>query len=83
MEESPVEGKTLRVGMIGAGLQGGRRAPVIKQFPRTELVIIAATHQETAQQLANSLGCEATNRWEEVIEREDIESFLDGLKKFI
>jgi predicted homoserine dehydrogenase-like protein len=27
------ENKILRVGVIGAGLQGGRRAPVLKQFP--------------------------------------------------
>ena len=69
-------GKTLRVGLIGAGLQGGRRAPILKQFPRTELVMVASAHQEKAQRLADSLGCEATNRWEEVIEREDINVVL-------
>jgi len=76
MKEPVVEGKSLRVGLIGAGLQGGRRAPVLKQFARTKLVMVASAHQEIAQRLANSLGCESTNRWEEVIEREDIDVVL-------
>ncbi len=70
------EDKALRVGIIGAGLQGGRRAPVLKQFPGNELVIVAADHQESAAQLAENIGCEATNHWEEVVEREDIDIVL-------
>ena len=66
------ENRTLRVGLIGAGLQGGRRAPVLKQFPGTELVMVAAAHQEQAKQLADSMGCQATDNWQEVVEREDI-----------
>ncbi len=71
-----VKNKMLKVGLIGAGLQGNRRAPVLKQFPGTELVIIAATHQEATQRLADSMGCEATGHWEEVVEREDIDAVL-------
>ena len=66
------ENRILRVGLIGAGLQGGRRAPVLKQFPRTELVMVAAAHPEQARQLADSMGCQATDNWQEVVEREDI-----------
>ena len=66
------ENRTLRVGLIGAGLQGGRRAPVLKQFPRTELVMVAAAHQKPARRLADSMGCQATDNWQEVVEREDI-----------
>ncbi|MFC1906661.1 Gfo/Idh/MocA family protein [Chloroflexota bacterium] len=68
--------KTLKVGLIGAGLQGNRRAPVLSQFPDTELVIIAGIHEEKAQRLADSMRCEATNRWEEVVEREDVDVVL-------
>ena len=71
-----VKNKILKVGLIGAGLQGWRRAPVLKQFPGTELVIVAAAHQETARQLADSIGCEATDDWQEVVEREDINVVL-------
>lgn len=61
-----------RVGLIGAGLQGGRRAPVLKEFPRTELVVVAAAHKESAARLASSMGCQATDRWDEVVARDDI-----------
>ncbi len=66
----------LRVGLIGAGLQGGRRAPVLKQFPGNELVIVAAAHQEMAERLAKNIGCQATGRWEDVVEREDVDAVL-------
>jgi predicted dehydrogenase len=46
------------------------------QFPGTELVIVAAAHQETAKRLADSVGCEATSHWEEVVEREDIDAVI-------
>lgn len=65
----------MRVGIIGAGLQGWRRAPVLKQFPGTEVVIVATAHQETAERLANSLGCQATTNWAEVIEK-DLDAVL-------
>jgi len=65
----------MRVGLIGAGLQGWRRAPVLKQFPRTEVVIVAAAHQETAERLANSIGCQATANWAEVVEK-DLDAVL-------
>jgi predicted dehydrogenase len=70
------DNRALRVGLIGAGLQGGRRAPVLKQFPRTELVMVAAAHQDQARQLADSMGCQATDNWQEVVEREDINVIL-------
>ena len=66
----------MRVGLIGAGLQGGRRAPVLKQFPNTELVVIAADHHDRAKLLANTMGCQATDNWEEVVARDDIDAIL-------
>lgn len=66
----------LKVGLIGAGLQGGRRAPVLKQSDGTELVMVAAAHKERAQQLADGMGCQATDDWREVVERDDINVIL-------
>ena len=65
-----------KVGVIGAGLQGGRRCPVLKQFPNTELVVIASDHEESVKRLAYNMGCQATTRWEEVVERDDINVVL-------
>jgi predicted dehydrogenase len=45
---------------------------VLKQFPGTELVMVAAAHREQARQLADSMGCQATDNWQEVVAREDI-----------
>lgn len=63
----------MRVGLIGAGLQGHRRAPVIHSFPGTELVVVSAAHKESAQALASKFGCEAAVGWESVVRRSDID----------
>jgi predicted dehydrogenase len=70
-------GKLFKVGLIGAGLQGGRRAPVLRQFKDTELVMVASLHLDHAQKLAGSAGCkEATDRWQDIIARDDINVVL-------
>lgn len=66
----------MKVGLIGAGLQGTRRAPALRQFPNTELVIVADIRLEAAEHLAESVGCQATAHWEKVVEREDLEAVL-------
>jgi len=67
----------LRVGLIGAGLQGGRRAPVLNQFKDTTLVMVTSLHEAHAKALADSAGCkETTDRWQDVVEREDINAVL-------
>ena len=67
------ENNVLQVAIIGAGLQGGRRAPVLRRFPETRLAMVASRTMASAQKLADSMGCEATDRWEEVIELSDID----------
>ncbi|MDP2948456.1 MAG: Gfo/Idh/MocA family oxidoreductase, partial [Chloroflexota bacterium] len=66
----------MRVGIIGAGLQGRRRAPVLRDFPDTELVVISAAHLESAKRWADSMGCEAAVGWEPVVERDDVDVVL-------
>jgi predicted dehydrogenase len=66
-----------RVGIIGAGLQGNRRAPVLKQYKGTTLVMVASLREDQARSLADSVGCkEATDRWQDIIERDDINVVL-------
>jgi predicted dehydrogenase len=68
---------SFKVGLIGAGLQGGRRAPVLKQFKDTELVMVASLHLDHARRLAENTGCKAaTDRWQDVIERDNINAVL-------
>lgn len=63
----------MKVGIIGAGLQGRRRAGALKQFDDIELVIIAAAHLPRAKLLADEMGCQASGNWEDVIARDDID----------
>ena len=66
----------MRVAIIGAGLQARRRAPVIKDWPGTTLVIITAKSKQEAELLAKKMGCEAGEGWENVVIRPDIDIVL-------
>jgi predicted dehydrogenase len=66
----------MRVGIVGAGLQGQRRSPVVRDFPDTELVVISAAHLESAKPLADNVGCEWAVGWEPVVQRDDIDVVL-------
>ncbi len=66
----------MRIAIIGAGLQARRRAPVIKDWPDSELVIITAKTKEEAEPLARKMGCEAGEGWETVVTRPDIDIVL-------
>lgn len=65
----------MRVGIIGAGLQGGRRARAIKESG-DELVMIADLEFERAKNLAEAMKCQATDKWERIAANEDIEAVV-------
>ena len=65
-----------KTGIIGAGLQGGRRAPPVNQFPGSQLVMIADIIPESAKKLAKNMDCEATTRWQDIIEKPDIDTVV-------
>lgn len=66
----------MRVALIGAGLQGRRRAPVLKNLKDTELKIIVSSGLEAARALAGPLGCEASEDWRSVVGRSDIDAVI-------
>lgn len=66
----------MRVGIIGAGLQGRRRAEAMRQFPDTEIRVISAAHREPAQALAKEMGCDAEVGWDAVVARDDIDAVI-------
>jgi predicted dehydrogenase len=68
----------MRVGLIGAGLQGRRRAPTIQSSLGTELVVISCDYSESIQSmtLAKTFGCESTVGWEDVIKRDDLDAIV-------
>lgn len=66
----------MKVGLIGAGRQGKRRARVLQQSEDTELIIVADANYKAAGALADSIGCRATSNWEDVVALEDVEAIL-------
>ena len=63
----------MRVGIIGAGLQGNRRAQGLLGLRDTELLIVTAKELEDAKPLAARMRCDAGEGWEEVVRRPDID----------
>ncbi|MBI2855199.1 MAG: Gfo/Idh/MocA family oxidoreductase [Chloroflexi bacterium] len=66
----------MKVGVIGAGLQGARRATAIKQSGAASLVMIADMNLKAAGTIAEQLDCQPANDWREVIARQDIDSVV-------
>lgn len=66
----------MRVGIIGAGLQGRRRALGLRDHPGVDLSVISASRLEPAKRLADLIGCEAAKGWEPVVKRSDLDAVL-------
>jgi len=62
--------RVLKVGLIGAGLIGARRAAVVKEDPSVDLTMVADVEKDRATEAAARWGvpgCEATSDWKEVV----------------
>ena len=57
-----------RVGLIGAGGAGSRRAAAVAECTRSRLVKVCDLDREAAARVAGPAGAEAATAWEEVIE---------------
>ncbi len=68
--------REMRVGIIGAGLQGRRRALALKRLGGSELVMVADTDKDRAESLSAEMGCQATDDWEEMVARQDIAAVI-------
>ena len=66
----------MKVAIIGAGLQCRRRAPVIKDWPGTQLVVIASLHGEHARDMAGKMGCESSTDWKSAATRKDVDAVV-------
>lgn len=64
------------MGLIGAGLQGWRRAPALEAFPGDQLVVVGSAHLDAAQRLARRMGCQAVEGWRPVVERDDLDAVI-------
>lgn len=66
----------MKVGIVGAGLQGTRRAQALKAVDGSDLVIVADVREDAAAALAADAGCVATSQWEHVVARDDVEAVV-------
>jgi len=66
----------MRVGIVGAGLQGRRRAQALKTVDGSQLVIVADIRQDAAAVLAADAACAAASRWRNVVARDDVEALI-------
>ena len=66
----------LKVGLVGAGLQGRRRALAVKAAEGSHLVAVADGDREALQALASQMGCQAAMGWEEIVSRPDIDAVI-------
>lgn len=66
----------MNVGIIGAGLQGRRRAQVLKQSRDAEFIAVADIDIDAARTLTAGTDAEVYSRWEDVISRKDVDVVL-------
>lgn len=57
----------LRVGVVGAGRIGAKRAHAVARSPDARLVAVADQDRERARALAQRYGCRASGNWEELV----------------
>ncbi|MFQ5763065.1 MAG: Gfo/Idh/MocA family protein [Candidatus Bathyarchaeia archaeon] len=63
----------MKVGHVGVGIVGLRRARVVREHPDTSSVIVADVDIEQARKAALEIGCDFTADWKEVVTRRDID----------
>ncbi len=63
----------LKIGIIGTGLQGRRRAEALRQLNDAELIAVTSNMPEQAAQLAADMKCEVIARWEDMVIRKDLD----------
>ena len=66
----------MKVGIVGAGLQGRRRAQALKAVGGSSLVVVADARQDAAAALAAHAGCPATPAWQDVVARDDVDAVI-------
>ena len=64
----------LRVGVVGSGGMGTRRAELFESLKECKVVGLAARNSDTGPALAAKLGIQLSKGWEDLVAREDIDA---------
>jgi len=65
-----------KVGIIGTGLMGRRRAEALRKFKDARLIAVASDLNEQAIQLADDMNCEQMDDWLQMVVRKDIDVII-------
>ena len=68
--------KTLNVGIVGAGLIGGKRAEAIARVPGSRVVAVADADKARAEAFAKKYNLETSPSWQELVGREDVDAIV-------
>jgi predicted dehydrogenase len=66
----------MRVGIVGCGLIGRRRAAIAGEMPGDEVVVLADVDKSRAEALAADMDCVATTDWQEVVDRDELDAVV-------
>lgn len=66
----------LRIGIIGCGVIGSRRAKIISSSTDVKVIAVADTEMSKAKSLGEQLRCEYFDDWNKVISRNDIDAVI-------
>ena len=66
----------LKIGIIGCGVIGSRRAKIISSSSDCEVIAVADTDIKKAKLLGEQLRCEYFNDWVQIISRNDIDAVI-------
>ena len=66
----------MNTAIIGAGLMCKRRAPVLIESQESSLKVIASKNFSDAKAMANKFNCEATENWQDIVKRKDIDAII-------
>ena len=66
----------LKVGVVGCGLIGKRRAQIVRQSPEDQLVMVADVDEARLAAAAGEMGCTGTCNWMDVVNCNEIEAVV-------
>lgn len=79
--------EVLRVGLVGAGQVGSKRAAVVNEDPMAALIVVADVREKRAGEVAarwGAGGCRLTADWQEVVGSSDLDAVIvSTVNKFL
>jgi predicted dehydrogenase len=66
----------LKIGIVGCGLIGKRRAQIVRQSPEDQLAMVADVDDARLAAAAQELGCTGTSDWMDIVNNDEIDAVV-------